>query len=64
MKGTSGLSRTNSLSQTTSSAGIAGCGFTGLPGKIEDFNNYTLERSLCIKRRGVKVEKDHDIATA
>ena len=60
MKGTSGLSRTNSLSQTTSSAGIAGCGFTGLPGKIEDFNNYILERSLCIKRRGVKVQKDHD----
>ena len=43
MKGTPGLSRTNSLSQTTSSAGIAGCGFTGLPGKMDDFNNYTLE---------------------
>ena len=38
MKGTPGLSHINSLSQTTSSAGIAGCGFAGLPGKMDYFN--------------------------
>jgi len=51
VKGTPGLSRINSFSQTTSSAGIAGCGFMGLPGKIDYLNYFYIgKKSLNMKK--------------